>query len=150
MKNLMMLAGLVAAMSFTSCSSSYTEQQVPEAVTKIFTEKYPSAKDVKWLEEEENEWEADFQLGERDMSASFKADGTWLETEKMIKPTELSPNVIEHIGQRLGDFELIKAEMVETPEGKSYQMELNINGEIREVMVSTTGDIDQNPEEEND
>ena len=57
----------------------------PVDVSKAFSEKFRSAEKVKWDMEEANEWEAEFSLLGKEMSASFDPSGKWLETETEIE-----------------------------------------------------------------
>ncbi|MEO6040066.1 MAG: PepSY-like domain-containing protein [Saprospiraceae bacterium] len=65
------------------------QKMPPGAVLAAFSEQFRNIKDLDWKLEKSGDWEADFEQEEVDMSASFSADGKWLETETEMKVTEL-------------------------------------------------------------
>jgi Putative beta-lactamase-inhibitor-like, PepSY-like len=86
MKNL-----LVLLVFFLAASVSVTAQKSPppEAAVTTFNQMFKNVEDLKWKQEKNGEWEAEFESNEVEMSANFSADGKWLETETEIKVAEL-------------------------------------------------------------
>ena len=70
----------------TAC---FSQKSAPAAVREAFSKKFPGVSDVDWGKENPTEWEAEFKQNGLDMSANFRADGTWLETETEIKVSDL-------------------------------------------------------------
>lgn len=67
----------------------------PAAVVAAFKQKFPNAQDVDWSKEKNGDWEAEFELpGNSEMSATFAADGRWLETETEIAFSALPAPII--------------------------------------------------------
>ena len=80
-------------------------KEPPPKVLKAFTQKFPSAMDIKWIEEDnirkgtfnskeyvqdnENTWKVRFKLKDKNASARFTLDGHWLwsELEKSLAGT---------------------------------------------------------------
>lgn len=60
----------------------------PQVVTKGLNQKYPTAKDIKWIKENEN-WKAEFLLGNRKTSAIFDLEGHWLSAKQKINLEEI-------------------------------------------------------------
>lgn len=80
MKKIMLL-GLFA---LVLCAPAFCSNP-PEAVLTAFNQKFPNAQDIDWSKEKNGDWEAEFELpGSSEMSATFSADGRWLETETEI------------------------------------------------------------------
>lgn len=80
---------LISLFALISCATAFSANP-PEAVLTAFKQKFPNAQDVDWSKEKNGEWEAEFELpGSREMSATFSADGRWLETETEIAFSEL-------------------------------------------------------------
>ena len=69
--------------------SARAQKSPPQTVVTAFSQKFPGVKDVDWSKEKNGEWEAEFEQGDVEISANFNADGTWLETETELKPTDL-------------------------------------------------------------
>jgi len=60
----------------------------PQAVTKGLIKKYPSAKSINWIKENES-WKAEFFLGDRKTSAIFDLEGHWLSAKQEINLEEI-------------------------------------------------------------
>lgn len=79
---LSLFALILCAMAFSA--------NPPAAVLAAFKQKFPSAQDADWSKEKNGAWESEFKLpGSSEMSATFSADGRWLETETEIAFSEL-------------------------------------------------------------
>ena len=65
MKNFSILVALFSMIFFSACS----QKNPPENVKKEFSQKFAAAKSVKWESEESNEWEAEFTIDGKKMSA---------------------------------------------------------------------------------
>ena len=85
---------LLSMFSLVSCATAFSANP-PQAVLAAFQQKFPNAQDVDWSKEKNGEWEAGFELsGSQEMSATFAADGRWLETETEIAFSELPAPVL--------------------------------------------------------
>ena len=62
---------LVILMSRFASAQKLKESEVPEAVKKAFNQKFSGAKEVKWSKESATEFEAEFEVGEQEQSATF-------------------------------------------------------------------------------
>lgn len=96
MKNnlLFVAAVLLAAPAFAQ------KESVPAVVKAEFAKRYPGAQRVKW-EKEETNFEAEFRLGNEEMSAVFDAKGNQLEAEKEIQVSQL-PDAVQAYLKREG------------------------------------------------
>ena len=102
---------LFLALFGLGCSLSCTAQklkdnEVPVAVKLTMEKKFPGITKVKWSKEDKD-FESEFMKDGKEMSAVFKASGTWKETETEIKVNELP--------------QLIKAYMAEHVKGKKIR-----------------------------
>ncbi len=97
----------------------------PQAVAQAFHAQFPNATKQKWEKENATEYECSFHNGKTEMSAKYDQSGKWLETETEVKVTDLPPAVLQSIVQQYKDHKLKEAEVVETPEGKLYEVELS-------------------------
>lgn len=151
MKNVKYAVLLTISVTMLSCTQS--GDQVPEKVKNAFTQKFPKAKKVEWEMEDEQEWEAEFKMDGKDYSANFSVAGEWMETEYAIESTELPTAVITALNENYADYEIEKAELAETKEGTSYELELEVGDEEFEVTITATGQIkstQKESEEEDD
>lgn len=82
MRNLF-IAALIGMFSLASCSKNVMSAQVPDDVVTAFNQRYPSAEEVKWSEDE-GLYEVDFREGEIKKEATYRSDGSLLDVaEKM-------------------------------------------------------------------
>lgn len=98
-------SAIVLSIIFALGAGTITAQQmskrdeVPVAVKNAFKKDYPQVKKVKW-DDEHGTYEAEFKLGNKDMSVTYSAAGMKEETETSLKVTELPKNVISYVAQK--------------------------------------------------
>ncbi len=155
-KFLFLLIMILSAGIFFSCKQAKkTEEkaesgEVPEAVTKAFSEKFAAATDVKWESEEEGEYEAGFTLNGKEMSAEFTADGTWKETETEVSQSDLPAAIVDTLEAAYGEYKVEETEMCETPEGRRWEIELKKDNTELELVMDDSGKILKQEEEQED
>lgn len=95
------------------------------AVLKTFNEKFPTATDVKWGIENKTEYEADFKLDGKSLSANLKDDGTWLVTESGVSPKELPVAIGEYLNKNMPGAEIKETAKLDLPGGVvNYEIEI--------------------------
>jgi len=157
MRNLFVLIGAIAMLSFTACGQM--GKKVPEAVNKAFSTKFPDATKVKWDKENATEWEAEFILKGVEYSANYDESGNWMETEYKIAASELPDAVRATLEDEFGGYDIELAEVTETAEGKVFElglkngkeeMEISIDRDVKVLKKSLEEEEDEEMEEEND
>jgi hypothetical protein len=138
MKNLILIVSFMLAFCFNACSS---QTAVPEKVKTAFQKKFPAAVSVKWDNEEENEWEADFKSNNKKMSATFDNEGKWLETESKLNKKEIPEAVANTLNKEFKDFKIEEVASVETPEYKGYEIKLEVDEADIELVIDSNGSI---------
>ena len=137
MKGLSIL--LVALFSVIVFSCCQQKVEVPEKVLTSFEKMFPAATEIEWEMENENEWEAEFEMEGKEVSACFTNVGEWLETEYAV---DSLPETIETIvNETYPGFEIDEIEIVESPEFKGYEIELEKGEEELEIQVTNQGEI---------
>ncbi len=121
----------VLAVSLVACA-----QTPPKSVADTFNSKFSGATKVKWDQEEENEWEAEFDLNDSEMSASFDNSGTWLETESEIKETELPTAIKAKLAMNYWGYEMEEVEKIEKPGFAGYEIAIENGDEELEIQIS--------------
>jgi uncharacterized membrane protein YkoI len=128
---------LYACMTATCHAQKIT---VPAAVTKAFSEKFHGAAEVKWGKENAKEYEAEFKFNNTDVSANFKTDGTWVETETTIAAADLPAAVSAAMNTKYPAAPIIKTEKLEKPGGiVQYEVVVKVNGKKKEVELNADG-----------
>jgi len=129
-------------MSGFSSAQKLKESEVPEAVKNAFHQKFSGAKEVKWSKESAAEFEAEFEVGEQEQSATFDNTGKWTGTETEIKKSELPATVQATISKEFSGYKIDEAEKAESPDKDSfYEVELK-NGKLKyEVQLSGDGKV---------
>lgn len=146
MKKLSILLFALLSVFIISCNQQNVN--IPEKVQASFDELFPLATEVEWEMEDENEWEAEFEMDGKEASACFTSEGEWLETEYEV---ESLPETIETIiNETYPGFEIDEIEMVESPEFNGYEIELKKGEEEIEILVSAEGEIIEVEMEEED
>lgn len=99
--------------------------KVPQAVKNAFNQKYPAAEKVAWELERAGEFEAEFKLAKKEMSANFLEDGTWVGSETEMEEEHLPTVVKNEIAAKFRDYKIEEAELSEKPDGVIvYEIEL--------------------------
>lgn len=126
-----------AMMSFVIaliCSCTFAKTP-PKAVSEAFMKKFPTALKVSWGKESPKEWEAEFTLNGEKISANFSLDGTWIETEKEIKATDLPEAVLSNVKIKFVNWKIAEADKTETAKhGTIYEVDLK-NGLKRKSLA---------------
>jgi hypothetical protein len=120
---------------------AFSQKNPAEIVKKEFDKKYATAQSVKWNQEEKNEWEAEFIIGDKKMSASFDNTGKWLESETEITEKELPAPVTvtlnkDFLGYKRGDISIL-----DSPQMKGYEIGLKKGKTSIEVVIDSNGNI---------
>ena len=139
MKQLLLIALSIFAITTTSCSQKVN---VPPDVTKAFNGKYPDATNIKWGKESAKEYEAEFKLNGSNVSANFGTDGTWVETETVIKVTDLPAVVVTAIKKNYPGAVITMAEKLEQPGNKLfYETTIKVKGKKKTLELNADGSL---------
>jgi len=138
------------ALAFTLFACAQTP---PKQVNDAFSKKFNNASEVKWEQEKTNEWECEFTLDGKKLSASFDSKGNWQETEAEINKKDISAEAHKAINLNFKGWEIEKAESIETPTFSGYEIVLEKKDTKTEILVTKAGEITikkVNVEEEKD
>ncbi|MCG2460373.1 PepSY domain-containing protein [Flavobacteriaceae bacterium F89] len=138
MKNLKLLCvgGLMAG------SFGYGQNvSVPQPVKDAFVQTFPTVKSVKWDKENSTEWEAEFRMKGKQYSANFLEDGTWKETEHVVKKKDIPSNIKKALDTEFFGYTIEESEISETREGSVYEFELEKGEQMMEVAIDNSGKV---------
>jgi Putative beta-lactamase-inhibitor-like, PepSY-like len=121
--------------------SAFSQKNPSEIVKKEFSKKYATAQSVKWDSEEKNEWEAEFTMDGKKMSASFDDSGKWLESETTITEKELPSKVVETLNKDFQNYKKGHIELFESPGMKGFEIGLKKGDISLEVVFDNNGKI---------
>lgn len=137
MKNFIVL---IVASSMISVSA-FCQKTPPENVKAEFTKKYASAQSVKWGSEGKNEWEAEFKVDGKKMSASFDNSAKWIESETEITEKELPGSVISTLNKDFQGYRKGVIEIFENNEIKGFELGLKKGETSIEVIIDNNGKV---------
>jgi len=144
MKNLVILAILFEFIS----APAFSQKNPSETVKKEFAKKYAAAHSVKWESEERNEWEAEFTMDGKKMSASFDNSGKWIESETAISEKELPASVVNTLSKDFPGYKKGQIEIFESPEIKGFELDLKKGVTSIEVLIDNNGKVIKNTQKE--
>jgi len=152
MRNLMILLMVFGTMTFTAFGQ---KTDVPAKVKNAFEQKVSNAKDVEWeYDSEDKVWEVEYEIGKDEFTSAFDENGKWVETEKEIKFSELPEPVKATLKADYSDYEVEEVEFVETPDGKFYEVEVELEKDDKEVeyelLIAPDGKVVKKEQEKDD
>ena len=135
MKRIILIVSSIVIMF--NCSFAGTP---PTSVSKSFGKKFPTATKVSWGKEGAKEWEAEFTLDGKKISANFGLDGKWLETETEIPIASLPKAVTEAITLKYPGCVIKEADKTDTAKhGLIYEADIKSGGHKMEVAYKEDG-----------
>jgi hypothetical protein len=137
MKNLITLVLAFALISF----SAFSQKTPPEVVKKEFAKKYANAQSVKWDSEEQNEWEAEFTIDGKKMSAAYDNAGKWMESETAINEKDLPAAVISSLNKDYQGYKKSDISIFEDTKFKGFELTLKKGEASIEVQIDNNGKI---------
>jgi len=136
-QNLLILVALLMAFSFTA----YSQGQTPAVVKTAFSKKFPMVKKAHWATEGKTEWEAEFTLNGKDMSANFDSKGNWKETETTLNETRLSTTEMETLSKQFPGYTINDVAFAETPKYSAYEIVIVKGASKLEVTIDQQGNL---------
>ena len=115
---------------------------IPKAVADAFTKFFPAATNIKWIKENAKEYEAEFKLNGKSVSANFLTDGSWVETEAEINIAELPAAVVAAVKTKHPGAAILKAFKIETAKGRvTYETEIKTKNKKTEIILNADGTV---------
>jgi hypothetical protein len=137
MKNFFIFLIIFSLISF----SAFGQKNPPDNVKKQFAKKYATAQSVKWDSEEKNEWEAEFKMEGKKMSACFDSLAKWIESETEISEKELPAAVVSTLNKDFQGYNRGSFEIFESSEMKGFELGLKKGETPIEVIIDNNGKI---------
>jgi Putative beta-lactamase-inhibitor-like, PepSY-like len=129
-------------LSMLGIFGSIFANDVPKAVADAFAKKFPAATNIKWAKENAKEYEAEFKLNGKSISANFLTDGSWVETESAINASELPAPVTAVVKSQYPDAVILKIFKIETATGKiTYETEFKTGNKKKELIFNAEGNV---------
>ena len=126
---------LLLLMGLSACSQS----RVPEAVKTTFRKKFPTVQNVDWGREGKTEWEAEFTLNGKDMSANFDQHGHWKETETDLSLQELPATITTELQHRFPGYQIKEAARTQTELSEFYEVIIKKGSRKLEISFDMKG-----------
>ncbi|MBL7778331.1 MAG: PepSY-like domain-containing protein [Chitinophagales bacterium] len=118
---LMTVAAMITSLTFAQKTQ---DKNVPAIIKSAFKKQYPETKEVKWEKENEN-YEAEFEVGETDYSVLIDASGNIIETEIEISSDALPANAKEYVSQNHAGQKIKEAAKITDAKGTvTYEAEI--------------------------
>jgi len=140
MKSCLIIIGYTFLFAIAGYSQKVNGKEIPGAVKTAFNTKFSGASNVKWEKESKDELEANFKMNNNDVSANFKLDGTWVETETTIPANQLPAAVTSAVNKKFPGAIYERTEKIEKPGSKTlYEVNVKVNGKKKEMELSEDG-----------
>jgi hypothetical protein len=133
---------ILTALQVFLFSSCLFAQEISPLAEQALQEKYPGAQNVEWDRTGKREYQGDFVLKGKTMSATFAPNGEWIETETILKNTALPQPVKDYVAKTYPKGVIAEVALIERPtlaEG-IYRVEIENNGKDFDLMVNPKGE----------
>ena len=116
---------MFATVAFSSViGQKINDGDVPTAVKAAFTKAYPGLK-AKW-EKEQGNFEAGFKKDGKTMSATFESTGLFVESETVIKESELPADVLSYVKSNYNNKKIKESAKITNASGVvTYEAEVD-------------------------
>lgn len=136
---------LVSIVSLLLLSSAITAQNienssVPDQIVATFNTAFLNPADVKWEMDYDN-YKAKFEKSKVETIVTYNKDGKWLMTETPVTHKSLPAAVKSCLTKQFDIYKENDIEKVSTPEGVSYEIDLEYNQMNYEVVISENGEL---------
>jgi hypothetical protein len=135
---------LFAFLLLISITTLKAQKDPSVAVISTFKLKFPKAQKVNWTKEANGDFEAEFKLNEKKMSANFTPKGDWVETESPIDITKIPPAVGASFKRQHEKAKIKLAYKIETAKQFKYEIEYKEGSKTQEVIYDIDGKVLKN------
>ena len=119
-----------------------TIDKVPAAVKSSFKTKYPGVVKVGWQMANANEYKANFTMKKSALTAYFSPEGTWRQTETMMKIPEIPQNIRRSIPKQFPGSKIRNAYKISKKEGApTYKILIQQGSKLMTVIYSIAGEM---------
>jgi hypothetical protein len=130
------------AMAVLFSSSMKAGDKVPDAVRQAFEQKYPGVEKVKW-DQQNGQCIASFKWNDKKCIATFSESGEWLQSETMLKYTELPLDLKKKINVKYTAGSIKEASKMEQPAAISYRIYLKPGWSPEWIQFAEDGTVIQ-------
>ncbi len=124
-------------------SQQVSTSKLPAPVKSAFANKFPSATGLKWEKEHNGNYEAKFMENMVSRRTEFDKNGNWVETEKVIKTSEVPKTVSEAVKKTNPGCKMSDAEEIQTSDkGMIYEVGCKTDAGKRDYRVSPEGKLE--------
>lgn len=135
-----------AIVALSACGNAKEEEAtieittVPEAVLTSFKERFITGTDIKWHKREAN-YAVEFTQGESNFDATFLPDGELIEVEAEVRVDMIPNTLTDYISIKYKDATILEADRVMNNEGNFYEVEIEQDGQEKELVFDTEGNF---------
>ena len=139
--SILTIAAIVVSMNSLS-AQTVKEAEVPKAIVTSFQTHFKGAKAEKWEKEKNGEFEAEFKMNKKEMSANFATDGTLKETEEEITVSALPKSISDYITKNYAGYKTSEAAKITLADGKiNYEAEVEKGKEEMDLIFDDAGNF---------
>ncbi|MEO6902209.1 MAG: PepSY-like domain-containing protein [Bacteroidia bacterium] len=115
-----------------------SSDNVPVAVKEALKKTYPIVEKLEWELDEEN-YQADFLLNNREKFVKYDNQGNWIQTESPITMISLPKAVRKSINKKYNGYNINESLKLEKPSGTFYLIELSKSNLLYDVTLTDKG-----------
>lgn len=125
---------------FNGCTNVKKNTQPPEVVLNSLHTLFSSASSVSWVNDQDV-WEASFEIDNLEYEVSFNELGEWVETEQELEISNMPEKIALSIEASFPDHTIIELEKNTSHERTLFEIDLEKDGSSIEIEMSSSGKI---------
>lgn len=127
---------------FDALAQPISTDQLPKNVSRGFKAKYAGIESIIWTKGETRVYEADFESGRTNYTATFSEEGKWIQTENELEIDSLPPNIKSTLDKQFEGYTIVDAELIDSAEkGRFYTAHLERGEEMLLVTMNEEGKV---------
>ena len=135
-----MLLGVLTIVTSCGDDEGLNLDEIPLEIREDFDTRHANSEGVSW-EQEGDVWEAEFMENGVEKEIVYDLDFNWIQTECEIPLSDVPNAAVDYINENYSGDTIDEAEAIQRAEGDFVEVEIDDNGQERELLFDEAGNF---------